>query len=256
MYRIVFVALGWLVLSGCSHLNLIPESEEMRLGVQAYREILAEEVPSNDAEMNEILTRVGRRIAAAANKPDYEWEFRLIESPQMNAFCLPGGKIAVYSGILPIMKHEAGMAIVLGHEACHALLHHGGIRMTQQGLFAGGEKILGFVFKDAAPAAQKAVLGAYGGAAKLGFLLPYSRTHELEADSDGLILAAKAGYDPREAVALWERMRDSHDGERIDFLSTHPSEDRRIEKMKKRMAEALEVYEAAEQQYGTGQQWN
>ena len=188
-----------------------------------------------------------------ADQPDFQWEFKLIESEQVNAFCLPGGKIAVYTGILPIMKNEAGMAMVMGHEVAHATSRHGGERMSQHMTAAVLQEALAYGLRDASPLTQKAALEAFGIGSKVGVLLPYSRTHELEADQIGLIFAAEAGYDPREAVRLWTRMKEAKKKRPPEFLSTHPHEENRIEELQEDMAKALEVYEKTPQKFGLGE---
>ena len=178
---------------------------------------------------------------------------RLIESDQLNAFCLPGGKIAVYTGILPVMQNEGGMAVVMGHEVAHAIARHGGERLTQGLGVSVVEKLLEQGLKNASPDVQKRTLGAFGLGAKLGLLLPYSRLHELEADELGLSYAARAGYDPREATNFWKRMQDASKGKVPEFLSTHPHPDRRIKDLEQQMPAALEDYRAAPQKFGTGE---
>ena len=239
--------------TGRKQLMVIPVQQETSLGVQAYREVLAKEKISDDQRMTDILRRVGLRIAKVAERPDFDWEFSLIESEELNAFCLPGGKIAVYTGILPVMQNEAGMAIVLGHEVAHAVARHGGERLSQRLGMAVVEQVLANGLKNASPDVQKKTLGAFGLGANLGVLLPYSRLHELEADELGLVYAARAGYDPQEAVDFWKRMQTASKGRVPEFLSTHPHPDRRIDDLGKQMPAALEEYEAAPQRFGTGE---
>jgi predicted Zn-dependent protease len=241
--------------TGRKRIMLVSESEESSLGVQAYQEILAAEKISTDQKMTAIVRRVGQRIAAVADRPDFEWEFNLIESDQVNAFCLPGGKIAVYTGILPIMQNEAGMAAVMGHEVAHATARHGAERMSQHLAVGVVQEAASRGLGDAAPGTREGVLGALGVGTQVGVLLPFSRTHELEADQLGLELMAKAGYDPQEAVRLWERMRDASAGKPPEFLSTHPGEDRRIAQLEEFMDDALETYEDAKPQHGLGESW-
>jgi len=234
---------------------LVSEADEMKLGAQAYQEVLATEKVSTNTRMTAIVRRVGERIAKAANQPDFTWEFNLIESEQVNAFCLPGGKIAVYTGILPIMKNEAGMAAVLGHEVAHAVARHGGERMSQQMAVGAVQKLAEEGLGNTSAQTRKFALGALGVGTQYGVLLPYSRTHELEADQLGLTYMAKAGYDPREAVRLWERMRDAGGSKPPEFMSTHPSEDRRITQLEEFMPAALEAYNHSQPQYGLGESW-
>jgi predicted Zn-dependent protease len=239
--------------TGRRQLMLIPESQDGKLGAEAYQQVLAEERESTDAEMTAVLRRVGERIAAVANRPDFEWEFRLIESEQVNAFCLPGGKIAVYTGILPIMKNEAGMAVVIGHEVAHAVARHGPERMSQQMSVGVIQEILKYGLKDQSPTVQSGALQAFGVGATVGAILPFSREHELEADHLGLMYAARAGYDPNEAVPLWERMGSASQGRPPEFLSTHPHVENRITQLRDLMPKAMEEYKAAPQQHGAGE---
>jgi len=241
--------------TGRKRIMLVSESQEASLGVQAYQEILSGERMSTDQRMTAIVRRVGERIAAVADRPDFEWEFNLIESEQVNAFCLPGGKIAVYTGILPIMKNEAGLAAVMGHEVAHAIARHGAERMSQQMAYGVVQEVASRGLGDASPTTRQGVMGALGVGAQVGVFLPFSRSHELEADQLGLEYMAKAGYDPREAVRLWERMRDASGGKPPEFLSTHPNEENRIAQLESFMKDALDDYEDASPQYGLGESW-
>jgi len=223
--------------------NIVSESEENKLGLQAWQETLSKAKLSTDVRAEEMVVRVGRRIAAAAGRPDYDWQFRLIDEPKtVNAFCLPGGRVAVYTGILPITEDETGLAVVMSHEVSHALAHHGAERMSQGELvnLGGAALQIGMAGKD--PAVQGRVMNAFGLGANVGVLLPFSRGHEAEADHIGLILMAKAGYDPRAAVAFWKRMKAGAGQKPPEFLSTHPSDDTRIEKIEAELPEALKYY--------------
>jgi len=241
--------------TGRKQFMIVSEGQEQQLGAQAYQEVLAKEKISTDARMTAVVRRVGERIAAVANRPDFEWEFNLIESDQVNAFCLPGGKIAVYTGILPIMANEAGMAVVLGHEVAHAIARHGGERMSQKLGVTLALEIAARGMGDSSPERKRLTMAALGAGASVGVLLPFSREHELEADHLGLIYAAKAGYDPREAVRLWERMEAAGKNKPPEFLSTHPKEKHRIEDLEALMPEAMKDYEAAPAEYGLGETW-
>ncbi len=241
--------------TGRRRVLLISSSQEQALGAQAFEEILAEEKISDDAAMTAMLERVGRRIAAQANQPDFEWEFKLIESPQVNAFCLPGGKIAFYTGILPIAANEAGVAVVMGHEVAHAVARHGGERLSQRLSMDLVEQLLAVGLRDSSPAVRDGALQAFGVGAAVGVVLPYSRRHEMEADHIGLLYTARAGYDPREAIPFWERMAGGAGTRPPEFLSTHPGVERRIEQLRELMPEAMEAYEAAPTQYGLGETW-
>ena len=240
-------------ITGRRQLLLMTRSQELSLGEEAYREVLKESKLSNDQAAIAILDRVGRRIAAKAQEPDFQWEFKLIESDQVNAFCLPGGKVAVYTGILPVCKNEAGLAAVIGHEVSHASARHGGERMSHnmvaQLLAAGISKAM----QSGDPQLRAGVLAAYGAGATVGVMLPYSRLHENEADEMGVRLMARAGYDPSESIALWERMA-ALGGERPpEFLSTHPAPEKRIERFRRLLPAAREEYEKAAERYGSGE---
>jgi predicted Zn-dependent protease len=233
---------------------LVSESEERQLGALAFRQVLATESLSHDDRAVSLVEKVGRRISQAAEvpptnlwkAPHYSWEFRTLAKTEVNAFCLPGGKIVVYSGILPITRSEAGLAAVLGHEVAHALAHHGAERLSEQRTVALGAAAVGALLatdKDTAHAAPY-VMAALGVGATVGYLLPMSRTQESEADHIGLILMALAGYDPHEALAFWERMRAFNQGRAPSpvWLNTHPADETRIADIRALMPEAMRYY--------------
>lgn len=214
--------------SGRKQLVMLPEENEIVQGEAAYRKILEEEELSTNAAYIAMVNRVGQRIAAVAGRPDYNWEFHVIASDKQNAFCLPGGKVAVYEGILPICQTEAGLAVVMSHEIAHALARHGGERMTQQGLVKAGEVALSVITQKQREADQEFYRRVYGGASKYGAILPFSRKHESEADAIGLMLMAKAGYQPEEAASFWERFAALNAGRQPpEWASTHPSDTHR-----------------------------
>jgi len=226
--------------------NVISAAEEDKLGLQAWQEILSKAKLSEDAQASALVERVGRRIADASAQPGYDWQFKLIDEPgTVNAFCLPGGRVAVYSGILPVTENEAGLAVVMAHEVAHALAHHGAERMSQGGLVRLGGAALqaGMAGKD--PAAQKQVLNAFGLGTSVGVLLPFSRSHEAEADRIGLILMAKAGYDPRAGVTLWQKMAAANSKAPLEFLSTHPAGDHRIKEIEQHLPQVMPLYAQA-----------
>ncbi len=235
--------------TGRSQLLLYSEEQMVGLGAQTYVEMTDPKKVkvSTEPRLTEPLVRVGRAISTAANKPDYKWEFKLIDDPKMaNAWALPGGKIAFYSGIYPIVDDEAGMAIVMGHEVMHALLQHSNERMSQKVAAAAAMTAAAIGTRNMKSGERAAVLGALGVGATVGVILPYSRKHESESDEQGLYLAARAGYDPEAAIKVWERMDKLSAGKRPpEFLSTHPEPGRRIENMKKWMPRAKEIYAAA-----------
>lgn len=239
-----------------SQLILIPESQEVALGLTAYQEILSKAKLSNDTEKVAMLRRVGERIAAVANQPDYKWEFNLIEDDkQVNAFALPGGKVAVYTGILPLTQTEAGLATVLAHEVAHATARHGGERMSTGLLAQLGMTALnvGLALQGKDPKTIEAVSMAYGAGAQVGVLLPFSRKQESEADKIGLIYMAQAGYDPKEALSFWERISKVDKQSPPEFLATHPSDETRVKQITSWLPEAEKEYQAAQAAQKPGQ---
>jgi predicted Zn-dependent protease len=222
-----------------------------KLGADAYQEIQETEKISEDPRLNEIVKHVGSRIAAASDRTDYEWEFIVIDdSTMVNAFALPGGKVAVYTGILPIAQTEAGLAVVMGHEVAHATARHGAERVSQQ---LGASLVLNAAqFGLRNNENRGIIMAGIGLGATVGVLLPYSRTHESEADKIGIRYMARAGYDPREAPRFWQRMNESAGGKRPPaFLSTHPTPEKRVAELERLVADAMETYYASPR-YGLG----
>lgn len=238
-----------------SQLVVIPQSQSSQMGEQAFQQILSDPKvqQSQSPEEQEAVKRVAERIIQAAKESkfaedakEFKWEVTVIKDDQTkNAFALPGGKIAVYTGIFPVAKNDAGLAAILGHEVVHALARHGSERMSQEVLSQAGlsAAAVGLGVSGAGPLVGQATMAALGLGAKVGVLLPYSRTHESEADSIGIILAAKAGYDPQEAVRVWQRMQEGSEGAPSEFLSTHPTHETRIKRLQEAMPEALEIYQ-------------
>lgn len=234
--------------TGRSGLNLVPDSYMNSLGAQAYQEVLQAESTSTNPQMTAVVERVAARITAAASE-QMDWEVTLVESNQANAFVLPGGKIVVYTGILPICETEAGLAFVMGHEVGHALARHGSERATQQMGLQGVMAIASTTLGQSPN--HDLFMGAIGAGAQYGVLLPFSRSHESDADHTGIRLMARAGYDPREAPGLWRRM-GAQGQEPPEFTSTHPASERRASDLEDLMPEALEIYEAAKVKHGSG----
>jgi predicted Zn-dependent protease len=230
-------------ITGRSQLLLVPESDEIALGLKSYQEVLAKAKISRDQQVNAQVKRVGTRIASVADREDYSWEFTVIDDPKTaNAFALPGGKLAVFTGILPYTKDDNGLAFVLAHEVGHAIARHGGERMSEQLLIQLGQQGLNLAIADKSPQAIQAINLGYGLGTTVGVTLPFSRAQELEADYIGIILMAKAGYDPREAPKFFERMTSGQSKKTIEFLSTHPADDRRIQNLKNLIPQALPYY--------------
>ena len=249
---LLIVSLASLLLAACATVpvtgrhsfNIVPEDQELALGVTAYKEVKAKAKISTDPAATALVRRVGERIAKISDRPDYQWEYVLIDDPKTeNAFCLPGGKVAVYSGILPITKNEAGLAVVLGHEIGHAIAKHGAERMSEELVLNLGGETLDMALSKKPAETRKAVNQAFGLGATYGAILPFGRSQESEADHIGLIYMAKAGYDPQEALAFWKRMEAASGGKQPpQFLSTHPSHETRIQNLEKWMPEAEQFY--------------
>jgi predicted Zn-dependent protease len=241
-------------LTGRSSLSLVPDSQVVTMSYQQYADVLKKSKLSSDAAKVQMVRRVGARIASAAesflresgNGGDialYKWEFNLIEDDKtVNAWCMPGGKIAVYTGILPITRDETGLAVVVGHEVAHAIAKHGNERMSQGLLVQLGGIGLSAALSTQAAATQELFLQLYGVGSNVGYILPYSRLQENEADRIGLVLMAKAGYDPRAAVTLWQRMNAQGGGRSVEFLSTHPAPTNRIANIQALIPEAMRYY--------------
>lgn len=240
--------------TGKSAFILTSEAEENQLGEQAFGEVLRKERVSRDPRWNELLLRVGNRVSRAANKPNFKWEFVLIDSPQKNAFCLPGGKVAFYTGILSIAKNEAGIAAIMGHEVAHATSRHAGQRITvnlgaELGL-AGLSALLG----GGDSTEKNLLMAALGLGTQVGVALPFSRGNESEADEIGLTYMARAGYDPREAPGIWERMEKAAGGGPPEFLSSHPSNSGRRTALTGQLPRVMPLYEKSPR-YGAGESW-
>ena len=245
---LLLVACQTVPITGRSQLQLLPESEEMRMGLQAYQEILRKSPISHDPALTDLVTRVGRRIAEATGRRDLPWEFKVIDdNRQINAFALPGGKVAVYTGILPVTRDDTGLAAVLGHEVSHVIAHHGGERVSQQLLVQAGLTATMAALSRGDPQTVRSVSSLLGAGAAVGLILPWSRQQESEADHLGLIFMAKAGYDPRAARDFWMRMAEAarDKGRPPEFLSTHPADVTRIRQIEQWLPEALQYYQAS-----------
>lgn len=232
-------------LTGRKQLRTMEPAQEMALGLQSYEQILGDsQVVSPNEPVVQAVRQIGERLkrAAAPEDPGFEWAFNVIDSEQANAFALPGGYTAIYTGLIPIAANEDGIAVIMGHEIGHALAHHGAERMAQQNMqrIVGAGVSLGAGGMDMG--AQRAVMGVFGGISQYGYALPFSRKHESEADYIGLILVARACYDPREAPLLWERMGANAGATPPEFQSTHPSPDTRVNDFQNWMPEAIAIY--------------
>ncbi len=233
-------------------LILIPQAQEIAFGKQAYKESLKDQKDSQNAHLNQILKRVGRRIAEASDMPKLDWEFRLIESKDRNAFALPGGKVAVYTGMLAICKNEAGLATVLSHEIAHVIARHGAQRMSQQLLLTGA--MIGANLSLRNNTQRNIIMSALGLGVLYGITLPFSRGDEGEADQIGLVYMAKAGYDPEEAIRFWNRF-SAVKGDKTppEWASTHPADKTRVQGLNTYLSRAKYSYQNLKLKYGLGE---
>jgi predicted Zn-dependent protease len=251
---VLFSCCSTVPITGRKQLDLIPDDEMMSMSYQEYGDFLKTNKVSDDREKTGMVRGVGGRIQGAVERyfkdrgmsgqlRDYQWEFNLIESDEVNAWCMPGGKVVVYTGLLPVAETEAGLAVVMGHEIAHAVAKHGDERMSQALLAQMGGLALSEALKSKPEKTKELWLSVYGVGATVGVLLPYSRTQESEADHLGLIFMAMAGYDPHQAVEFWERMTAQKGGAAPpELLSTHPSDATRIDNLKKLVPEAMKYY--------------
>jgi predicted Zn-dependent protease len=235
-------------------IHLVSDQELTALSLQEYSKVLQQSKLSHDPAKFQMVRTVGSKIAKATEEllreqgmtediRNYKWEFNLIEDDKtVNAWCMPGGKVAVYTGILPFTQNETGLAVVVGHEIAHAVAKHGNERMSQGLLAQLGGTALSVALSTQPAATADLFLQVYGVGAQVGFFLPYSRVQEAEADRIGLILMAKAGYDPREAVSFWKRMSQKSGDRPPEFLSTHPAPETRIREIEARIPEAMKYY--------------
>jgi len=245
---IAIISCSRTAITGRRRLLLVSQETELKLGNDTYAEIISKSKLSDDSVAVARIRTIGQRIASVSGVSDYEWEFNLIEADSVyNAFCLPGGKVAVYTGILKIANTDAQLATVMSHEIAHAIARHGAERMSQLLLVELGGIALEEALKTRGERTIQLAQIAYGAGAGLLYVLPYSRTHESEADRIGLILMAKAGYNPSAAIEFWETMQSQiGSSEPPQFLSTHPSSEKRIEDLKRWLAEAMQYYQGKE----------
>lgn len=253
----VLAACSTVPVTGRRQLDLVPSDQIMAMSADQYRQFMAEHEVVRGTEEARMVQRVGRRIStavenylAAHNRSDlvagYRWEFNLVRDDSVNAWAMPGGKVAVYTGILPVAQNENGLATVMGHEVAHAVAQHGNERMSQGLLAQLGGMALSVALSQNPSQTRDLFMTAYGVGAQVGVLLPYSRLQESEADRLGLIFMAMAGYDPRDALAFWQRMAAQAEGGGAppEFLSTHPAHGTRIERIRDYLPEAMQYYAA------------
>ncbi len=240
-------------ITGRRQLNLLPESEMMAMSLGAYQDFLKETAPMPSSDANvQMVQRIGNRLANAATKyltdngaanrvEGFNWEFNVVDEPTVNAWCMPGGKVVVYTGILPVTKDETGLALVMGHEIAHAIARHGNERMSQGIAVQGAGMSLQVMASQKPSLAKDMLLQSFGIGTQLG-ILAYSRNHESEADKMGLVFMAMAGYDPRGAPEFWTRMAAQGGQKPPEFLSTHPNDERRVRDLEAYMPEAMKFY--------------
>ena len=218
--------------------------EEALLGLQSYQQVLAQSESIDSGPELDMIKRVASRLARATGKAgaDFDWQVSLIRSSEVNAFCLPGGKIVVYTGILPITQNESALGTVLGHEMAHATSRHGSQRVLEQNLTQTALTGVAVSLSDMDYDKQRAVMGALGAGTQFGVLMPFSRKHESEADEIGLLYMARAGYNPWESIRFWQRMENAGGAQPPEFLSSHPSHGTRIQQLEAEMPKALEEY--------------
>lgn len=231
--------------TGRSERVALSSRQEEALGFQAYQEVLSASQLIETGRDADTVRRVAQRIAGATGSVarDFNWQVSLVNSPQINAFCLPGGKMVVYTGILPVAQSDAGLATVIGHEVAHAVARHGAQRVFQNSIMQTALAGAAYSLSDMDYQRRQMVMGLLGAGAQYGAILPFSRSHESEADEMGLLYMARAGYDPRESIAFWERMGRAGGSQPPEFLSTHPSQGRRIEDLKALLPRAMEEYQ-------------
>lgn len=262
--KIIYIVIAILIIGACSRvlisnrrqLNLIPNATMLEMSFDQYGQFLDENVISSDEEKAAMIKGVGTRIQKAVEKyfidnglenelKNYKWEFNLVESNEVNAWCMPGGKVVFYTGILPLTQDENGVAVVMGHEIAHAIAEHGNERMSQGLMTQLGGVALSVALSEKPEQTQQMWMGAFGAGAQLGVLLPFSRLHESEADHLGLIFMAMAGYNPNHAISFWRRMAENKGGQvPPEFLSTHPSDENRIAQIEDLLPEAIKYYNA------------
>ncbi len=264
LLALILQACGSVPIIGRKQLLLVPDQEVLALSFQQYQEFISNAPVERNTKNAQMVERVGRRIASAVETfyinngyeselKNFNWEFNLVKSKDVNAFCMPGGKIVVYEGLLPITRDEAGLAIVVGHEIAHAVAKHSNERISQQMALQYGGQIAGGLLGDNEVAQQIGGL-VFGIGGQYGVMLPYSRKHEYEADELGIIFMAMAGYDPRVAVDFWTRMSQAGGSSVAEFMSTHPSDQNRIARIQEHMPKALQYYKGAGVQNKTDQE--
>ena len=267
MITLILYSCGSVPITGRRQLNLVSDQEVLSLSLEQYNDYIKTAKKSTDRASVTLVETVGSKIAGAvasffkANGQEkllegYQWEFTLVDDPQVNAFCMPGGKIVVYSGILPYTRDETGLAVVVGHEVGHAIAKHANERMSQQVALSYGGAAVGAALGKSSALVQTIGTQVFGLGAQLGVMLPFNRKQELEADRLGMIIMALAGYDPNSTIPFWERMSQQGGSKPIEFLSTHPSDETRIAAIRKEIPEAMKYYTGTgAKSVSTSNQW-
>ena len=249
-FPLILLSCQTVLLTGRRQLHLIPHAQLLSLSYQEYNQFSSTNKVISSGQQADLVQKVGQNIQGAVERymrsqnnsgslKGYQWEFRLFDNPAVNAWCMPGGKVGVYTGILPVTQDEAGLAVVLGHEIAHAIANHGNERMSHGLLVQFGGIALGEALSSKPDLTRQLAMAAFGVGSAVGVILPYSRLQETEADRLGLIFMAMAGYDPNVAVGFWTRMAEHSKGAPPAFLSTHPSDKTRIRGIKKHIPEAM-----------------
>ncbi len=254
MSAMLILSCSQVPITGRRQLNLLPESQMMAMSLGAYQDFLKETAPMPSSDPNvQMVRRIGKRLSDAATKyltdngaanrvEGFKWEFNVVDEPTVNAWCMPGGKVVVYTGILPVTQNETSLALVMGHEIAHAIARHGNERMSQGIAVQGAGMTLQVMASQKPSLAKDMLLQSFGIGSQLG-MLAYSRNHESEADKMGLVFMAMAGYDPRSAPDFWKRMAAQSSGAKPpEFMSTHPSDERRVHDLEVYMPEAMKYY--------------
>ena len=247
------IACSTVPITGRKQLNMVSESEMISMSLTNYKQFIVEHKLSTNTQNTEMVKRIGSRIADAVTKflkekgmhsriNGFQWEFNLVVDDVPNAWCMPGGKVVVYTGLLPLTQNETGLAVVMGHEIAHAIARHGNERMSQELALQLGGVALSVAIDEKPEETKQLFYAAYGIGSKVGVVLPYSRLHETEADKLGLIFMAMAGYNPEEAIPFWTRMSQSGGQKPPEILSTHPADETRISTLKEFMPEAMKYY--------------
>jgi predicted Zn-dependent protease len=250
---ILFSSCSQVLITGRKQVTLVSDAEILQMSFQSYKQFIDSVPISDNVEQTQLVKRTGYNISKAVEDylrlngheseiANFAWEFNLVKDETINAFCMPGGKVVFFEGIMPVAQTEAGVAVVMGHEVAHAIANHSKERLSQQMLLSYGAVVTDMLFSQKSDLTRSGIQTLYGLGAQLGVILPYSRSHESEADRLGLIFMAMAGYDPNEAISFWERMSQGSEGMQLEFLSTHPANGKRIADMKKNLPEALSYF--------------